>query len=57
MFFINKNISFRHIIYTFSPVNHGGVTGVHVDANAITRFGISSTADSMQTLKRGEGRK
>lgn len=36
---------------TYSPVNHGGVASVHVDGNAVPRFGIPSTTDSMQTLQ------
>lgn len=42
----------RHICTQIhTPVNHGGVAGVHMDANAVTGFGISSPTDSMQTLK------
>ena len=40
-----------HTNTAYAPVNHGGVAGVHVDADAIARFGISSTADSVQTLQ------
>lgn len=39
-------------ICTHSPVKHGGVAGVHVDANAVARFGITGTADSLQALQR-----
>lgn len=39
---------------TYSPVNHGGVAGVHVDANTVPRSGIPSTTDSMQTLQDAE---
>ncbi len=34
-----------------TPVNPGGVAGVHVDADAVARFGVSSTTDGMQTLQ------
>lgn len=37
--------------YTYSLVNHGGVTGVHVDADAIARLGVPGTADSVQALE------
>lgn len=37
--------------HKYSPVDHGSVAGVHVDANAVARFGISGTADSLQTLR------
>ena len=38
----------------FSPVNHGGVAGEHVDADAIAGFGISRSTESVQTLQHEE---
>lgn len=35
-----------------APVDHGDVAGVDVDADTISRFGISSPADGVQTLER-----
>lgn len=40
---------------TYSPVNHGSVASVHVDANAIARSGIPRTTDSVQTLQDKNG--
>lgn len=37
--------------YICTPVHHGDVAGVDVDADAVSRFGVSGTADGMQTLE------
>ena len=42
--------------HTYWPVNHGGVAGVHMDADAIARSGFSCTTDGVKTLKHTEKR-
>lgn len=34
-----------------TPVNHGDVAGVDVDADAVSRFGIPGATDGVQTLQ------
>lgn len=38
---------------TSAPVDHGGVAGVDVDADAVAGSGISGAADGVQALRRG----
>lgn len=38
-------------VHTDAPVHHGDVAGVDVDADAVSRLGISGTTDGVQTLE------
>lgn len=43
----------RHLhTNTSAPVDHGGVAGVDVDADAVARSGVSGATDSVQALQR-----
>lgn len=37
--------------HTYTPVDHGDVAGVDVDAEAVSRFGIPGATDGVQTLR------
>lgn len=39
-------------LHTNAPVDHGDVAGVDVDADTVSRFGISGSTDGVQTLER-----
>lgn len=41
----------KSVTNTYTPVNHGGVAGVHVDADAVAGLGVSSTTNGMQALQ------
>lgn len=44
-------------MHTSAPVDHGGVAGVDVDADTVSRPGVSGAADGVQPLERtGEPR-
>lgn len=47
----NASILKATVGYTDAPVHHGDVAGVDVDADAVSRLGISGTTDGVQTLE------